>query len=117
MNKRGLVSESALIKTFELLMVLFIFAVLMFNVRAEVRNRALDQSYETVDLALETTLISSAPGKLEVSYPKAEDFGYSIDEGELLVRYGFADKTYRLLIQKPVELKEIEGNVVIKQYG
>ncbi|MEK6922534.1 MAG: hypothetical protein AABX08_01905 [Nanoarchaeota archaeon] len=115
MNKRGFVSEEAIFRIFELVMVVFIFLVLFYNVKAEVKNKALDQSGEAIDLALEGALISSAPGKLEVSYPRDSEFQYRIDGLDVLVGYGASEKAYRTLLSKEVRIKQTGDKVTIEK--
>jgi len=115
MNKRGFISEEAIIRIFELAMVLFVFSVLLYNVRAEIKNKAIDQSYGAIDLALEGSLVSSAPGKLEVSYLEDKDFRYLVGDREIILLYGTSEKGYRFLLHNDIEIEEREGNLILRK--
>ena len=97
-------------------MVFFIFTVLFYNVRAEIKNKALDQRYAALDLALESSLVSSAPGNLKVSYAKDPDFSYSIKNQELIVFYGTAEEAYRFLLSNAIFVEENELGLVLKKH-
>lgn len=115
MDKRGFISEEAIIRIFEAVMVLFVFSVLLYNVRAEIKNKALDQSYGAIDLAMEASLVSSAPGNLEISYLKDNDFRYLVGDREIVLLYGTSEKAYRFLLYNDIVMKEADGSLTLKK--
>ena len=115
MGKRGFISEEAIIRIFDVILVFFVFTVLFYNVRAEIKNKSLDQSYGALDLALESSLISSAPGNLKVTYPKDQDFRYSVRNNEIILFYGTSEKAYRFLLSHDIIVEENEDSLILKK--
>ena len=112
--KRGVMSKESIIRIFDLVVVFFIFTVLFYNVRAEIKNKGLDQSYAALDLALESSLVSSAPGNLAVHYFSDNDFDYIIDD-EVIVLYGTSEKAYRILRDKKVALDRTSEGLILRK--
>ena len=81
------------------------------------RNRSLDQSYGAIDLALESSLVSTVSGRLETRYDKDPDFRYVVSDKEIVLFYGASEKAYRFLVHDDVKISESEGKLVLQKNG
>jgi len=116
MNKRGLIEEVVIIRVFELVMVVLIFTVLYFNAKAVIEGKEKDQEYEAIDLSLAATMVSSAPGNLEINYNQHSDFLYSIKDKNIIVNYGLSDVKYPFAeFDKKIKINTKDGRVILNE--
>jgi len=115
MDKRALIEERVLLRPFELVLVIFIFASVIYFSYGVIHGQEIKQTYTLIDFGLESSIISSSPGIMEVSYKKDLNFTYTLENGKIIVRYGPHDKFFPYLHNKPLEIINKGDILVLKK--